>query len=316
MTASTTNRATPTGSARSRRAWHFVVLLWVGTLWGVQPALIKFSVGGALSEIEALAVVLLCVVVLIGGYLATRGRLLRFTRETMTFIGVAGCLEYAAPLLTAFVVAAHIDAGLLTLIMATTPVFTVALAAAVGSEALSRETVLACLIGLAALALIVVPEDALPSREMLPWCLAAFAVPVFYSCGSIYVSRNWPAEFDTAQATFAGALGAAVVLAPFWVKPFVAGSLAANPAGASWALIALIVSVVLEMTLYMYLLRHAGPVYTSFASFVMIASGFIAGMTIFGERPSVWIWMSVALFALSLAMIIRGPRTASSGTEK
>jgi len=291
------------------RVGNFVILLWVGALWGTQPALIKMSVSGALSEIEALALVLFAVVSVVGVFLVAHGRMPRFTRETLTFIGVAGFLEYAAPLLTIFLLAAHINAGLLTLIVASTPAFTVALAAAVGSEALGRQTVLACLIGLAAIALIVVPEDALPSREMLPWCLAAFAIPVFYSCGSIYVSRNWPAEFDTVQAAFAGALGSSVLLAPFGLKALVAGNLGANPSGASWALMALTFSVVLEMTLYMYLLRRAGPVFASFSSFVMIISGFVIGMAIFGERPSVWIWTSVALFALSLAIILRGHKS-------
>ena len=173
---------------------------------------------------------------------------------------------------------------------------------------MSRETVLACLVGLAAIALMVLPGDALPSREMLPWCLAAFAIPAFYACGSIYVSRNWPSEFDTVQAAFAGALGSSIMLAPFGLKALVTGSLGANPSGASWALIALTFSVVLEMTLYMYLLRSAGPVFASFSSFVMIVSGFVLGMTIFGERPSIWIWMTVTLFALSLGIIMRGHR--------
>ncbi len=294
--------------AGSTRAWHFLVLLLVGTLWGVQPALIKFSVGGALSEIETLSVLMLSIVILLGGYLALRGRMIRFTRATLTFIAVAGFLEFAAPFLTTFAVAEHVEAGLLTLIIATTPIFAMSIAAATGVEPASRETVLACLIGVVAMALIVVPENALPSREMLPWCLAAFAAPVSYACGSTYVSRNWPAGFDTTQAAFAGALGAAVMLAPFWVKPLAAGTIAANPSGASWALVLLVAAVILEMILYMYLLRRTGPVFTNFSSFVMIASGFLSGMLLFGERPSGWIWMSMALFVLSLATVLRAPR--------
>ncbi len=301
--------------AGSTRAWHFFVLLCVGTLWGLQPALIKFAVGGALSEIETLSVLMLAIVAILGGYLALRGRMISFTRATLTFVAVAGCLEFAAPFLTTFWVAEHIDAGLLTLIIATTPIFALVVAAATGVEPASRETVLACLIGVAAMALIVVPENALPSREMLPWCLAAFGAPISYACGSTYVSRNWPAEFDTTQAAFAGALGAAVMLAPFWLKPLAAGTIAANPSGASWALGVLVVAVILEMILYMYLLRRAGPVFTNFSSFVMIASGFLAGMVLFGERPSIWIWMSMGLFVLSLATILRAPRKEASEAQ-
>ena len=87
---------------RVARVANFVILLWVGALWGAQPALIKLSVDGALSEIEALALVLFAVVVFVGVFLAARGRMLRLTRETLTFIGIVGFLEYAAPLLTTF----------------------------------------------------------------------------------------------------------------------------------------------------------------------------------------------------------------------
>jgi drug/metabolite transporter (DMT)-like permease len=291
----------------STRAWHFLVLLLVGTLWGLHPALIKFAVGGALSEIETASMLMLSIVVVLGGYLALRGRMIRLTRATLTFIAIAGFLEYTAPFLATFWVAEHVDAVLLTLIIATTPIFALVVAAATGVEPASRETVLACLIGVVAMALIVVPENALPSREMLPWCLAAFATPISYACGSTYVSRNWPAEFDTAQAVFAGALGAAIMLTPFWVRPIAAGTIAANPSGASWALVLLVAAVILEMVLYMYLLRRTGPVFTNFSSFVMIASGFLAGMVLFGERPSIWIWMSMGLFVLSLATILRAP---------
>jgi drug/metabolite transporter (DMT)-like permease len=302
-------------TAASPRALHVAILLWVGILWGVQPAFIKAAVGGALTEIESLALTLLAVSASIGAYLLASGRFMTFNRRTVKFTTLNGFLEYAAPLLTAFIVAKHIDAGLLTLIMATTPIFTVALAAAIRSEALSRETLLACLVGLAAMALIVIPENALPSRDMLPWCLAAFGVPMFYACGSTWVSRNWPPELDTTQAAFSGALGAAIFLIPFWVKPLAAGTLFANTGSANWALAALIVSVVLEMQLYMYLLRHAGAVFTSFSSFVMIASGFIAGALLFGERPSAWVWASVALFAISLALIIKAPRKVAEVSD-
>jgi drug/metabolite transporter (DMT)-like permease len=60
------------------------------------------------------------------------------------------------------------------------------------------------------------------------------------------------------------------------------------------------------MLLYFYLVRNAGPVFASFSSFVMIASGFVAGAMIFGEQPSMWVWASVVLFTLSLMLVLRG----------
>jgi drug/metabolite transporter (DMT)-like permease len=211
--------------------------------------------------------------------------------------------EYSFPLLVQFLIAAHIDAGLLSLIVATTPVFTIGFAAIAGTEPLRREVVAACAVGILAMGLIVVPENALPSREMLPWCLAAFLVPVSYSAGTIYVSQHWPEGYDSIQVGFLGALTAAITLAPFSVKALLFSGFSGQTPFAWLMLVALILSLFFELMMYFYLVRHAGPVFTSFSSFVMIVSGFLAGMVIFGERPSTWVWASVALFFISLALV-------------
>jgi drug/metabolite transporter (DMT)-like permease len=280
----------------------------------VQPALIKYALGGTLSELEAGASMLLAVAVLLGGWLTATGRLPRLSGTLITFGIIAGFLEYAGPLMLAFVAARHVDAGLLTLIMSTTPVFTVALAAAVGQEPLSGPSVGACLLGLLAMALIVLPEGALPKPEMLPWCLLAFAVPLLYATGSVWVSHNWPAQLDAMQAALAGALGSAVLLAPWWIGPVTSGALIDNPFWPSLVLAVLVVTVLVEMMMYMYLLRHAGAVFTSFTSFVTIAAGFAAGMILFGERPSLWIWSSVGLFVAALALVVMRRGTATAAT--
>lgn len=296
------------GGSKAPTAWHVLVLLWVGTMWGIQPALIKFAIGRGISELATLGLVLAMVAAAIGIVLLAQGKLFSLTRPVLIFIVLAGILEYAAPLVASFKAAEHIDAGLLTLIMSTTPIFVVGIAAALGTEPLQRESVIACFIGVAALAMIAIPENALPSRDMLPWCAVAFVAPLFYACGSIYVSKAWPKGFQPSQVAFCGSAMASVLLLGYWMPPLVSGEVFALPGSAHSAILLLALTVVVEMVCYFYLLQTAGPVFTSFSSFVMIASGFIAGMVIFDERPSAWVWGSVALFAVSLALIITAPK--------
>lgn len=290
------------------KARNVVLLLLVGVLWGMQPALIKALTDRGVGEIPALWAVMTAVTALLGIILVLRQRLFVPSPEILKFMVLSGIAEFVAPLLVTFLVASHVDAGLLTLIIATTPVFTIPLAAAVGSEPLERRAVAACLVGLLAMVLIVAPEDALPRPDMLPWCLAAFLIPVIYSCGSVYVSHAWPLGFDALQVAFGGGLMSVAMLAPFGLGAIGDGSLPAMLASSWPAFAAIVLAVVVEMVLYYHLLQKAGPVFTSFSSFIMIASGFVAGALVFGERPSGWIWMSVALFTLSLALIIRPGR--------
>lgn len=300
-------RASRSGEAGTR-ARHVVILLLVGGLWGIQPALIKAATGGRLEEIEALAVTLSSVAAMVGLYLAATKRLFWPSAALCGFLAVCGTAEYAAPLVATFLVAPHIDSALIVLILSTTPVFTVALAALTGSEALTGQSLAACLLGLAGLMLLVVPEGALPSPEMLSWCIGAFVIPMCYALGSVYVSHRWPQELDAVQVSFGGTLFAGLILSPFWLPALVSGRVAEALASDHWVFLALSFALVAEMIMYFYLLQNAGAVFTSFSSFVMIVSGFIAGFLLFGEWPTPWVLASLTLLVASLALVLSRPR--------
>ena len=292
---------------RTQPATHILLLLAVGSVWGLQPAFIKLATAGPFDEALALSLMMIGVTALAGVYLGLSGRPAGIARATLKFLIVCATLEYAAPLYVAFLVAGHIDAGLLTLIIATTPVFTVGLSAILGRDRLTLKSLSACLLGIAAMALLVIPENALPSRDMLPWCFAAFAVPVFYASGSLYVAQAWPQGFDAMQVAFGGSLFASLMLAPVWTMPLASGELAGLSLATAAAIAALAVLMVLEMVMYFYLLQNAGAVFTSFSSFVMLVSGFIAGALLFQEQPTPWVVASVLLFAGALGLVVLAP---------
>ena len=288
------------------RIKHALVLVAVGLLWGIQPPMIKLLTQNGAPEAASLGAMLGAIAAVLGASLLIQRRPVQNVRQNMPFMMINGAAEYAVPLLITFVVSKHIDAGLLTLIFSTTPIFTVAIAALWGAEKLNLASFMACVTGFSAFLALVIPQDALPSREMLPWCLIAFGIPLSYATGSVFVSRNWPAGMDTIQVAFTGALFASLFLAPFWVIPVFEGTLFEASTGNLAVFLFLVFSTLVEMALYYYLLQSAGAVFTSFSSFIMIISGFVGGAVLFGEQPTFWIWLSVALFGLALAFIIRG----------
>lgn len=299
-------RRVPVALAATTRIKHAIVLVCVGLLWGLQPPIIKLLTQNGAPEAASLGAMLGAIAAVLGVTLLIQRRPMRNVRRNLPFMMINGAAEYAAPLLITFLVSKHIDAGLLTLIFSTTPIFTVAIAALSGAEKLSVSSFMACVIGFGAFLALVIPQDALPSAEMLPWCLAAFGIPLSYAMGSVYVSRNWPAEMDTIQVAFSGALFASLFLSPFWVVPVLEGTLFSTSPAGLLVFMLLVLTTIVEMGLYYYLLQNAGAVFTSFSSFIMIVSGFVSGAVIFGEQPTFWIWLSVALFALALAFIIHG----------
>ncbi len=291
----------------SARIHNAVLLVTMGLLWGTQPALIKALTERGLPEVATLGLTMVFVAFVLAGVLAWRARMPRLSRKTALFMTVAGGTEYAGPLLVAFLIAKHIDAGLLTLIMFTAPIFTVAAAAIFGVERLDRYGVLGCVCGLIGLSLIVFPQDALPSPDMLPWCIVALSIPMMYAVGSIYVSKAWPEGMDAMQVAFGGALLPSVLLLPFWAGPLISRRFFETSVVECVIFAALIGTVIIEMVLYFYTLRHSGPVFASFANFLAIVTGFVAGALFFDERPSHWIWSSNIFFSLALALILLRP---------
>lgn len=303
---------TAPGSNRKSLVKHAIILILVGLLWGLQPPVIKLLTQDGAPEVATLGALLAGIAIILGAVMIFNRHPIRNAGAKLPFMAINGASEYAIPLLLTFVVSRHIDAGLLTLIFSTTPIFTVSVAALSRTERLNMASVMACIFGLLAFLALVIPQDALPSREMLPWCLAAFGIPLSYATGSVYVSRKWPADMDPLQVAFSGALFASLFISPFWVGPVVQGNLFdTSPSGL--AIFAFLVALTIaEMGLYYYLLRNAGPVFTSFSSFIMIISGFISGALLFGESPTMWIWISVGLFAAALAFVVGGHKKASA----
>lgn len=289
-------------------ASRLLMLVILGSVWGTQPSIIKALTVDGMPEAGTLGLAMVLIAAILAAILASRGKMLRFSASILLFVVLAGASQYAGPLLVAFLAAKHVDAGLLTLVMFTAPIFTVAAAAVAGVEPLDRFSIPGGLAGSVGLALLAIPEDALPSRDMLWWCLFAFSVPIMYAVGTVYISKAWPDGMDAMQLAYGGALLTGIALLPYWWQDLVmSGRLASATMQELMLLAALVASVIVEMTLYFYVIRHAGPVFASFGCFLSIAMGFIIGALVFGEDPSLWVWMSAASFLVALALILFRP---------
>jgi len=76
------------------------------------------------------------------------------------------------------------------------------------------------------------------------------------------------------------------------------------PLGAAeWATLGLGVNSAICFGLYIYLVNHAGPVFGSQTANVVTLSGVIWGIVIFGDRHSIWIWLSLATMLTALALV-------------
>ena len=56
-------------------------------------------------------------------------------------------------------------------------------------------------------------------------------------------------------------------------------------------------------TLYVFTVKNSGPVFASQVGYLVTISGVLWGIAIFGEEHSVWVWASLILMMIGLALV-------------
>ncbi|MBI1383835.1 MAG: hypothetical protein GC150_02860 [Rhizobiales bacterium] len=300
-----------TGALRSARPIGIgdgLALVALGLGWGLEAALVKTAVEAGLNELAALTVTLAAIAVGFIAITVAAGRTVPFTPRTVRFFLTSGSLGYLGPLVIFFLVADHVDAGLLTLVTSTTPLLTVAGAALLGLEPVTGRTGAAVLLGAAATLLILVPEAALPTPEMASWAAVAVAIPLFYAIDNLYVAHAWPDRIDVLQASTGEVIVATLLILPFALAFGDFTTLTAAAPQVLLALAGLALVMIGGVYLFFHVVRSRGGIFVSFASYFTILAGFAWGYLLFGERPSIWVWASVAAIFLALGVLIERKR--------
>jgi drug/metabolite transporter (DMT)-like permease len=70
-----------------------------------------------------------------------------------------------------------------------------------------------------------------------------------------------------------------------------------------WAIVGMGAISAVAYGLFIYLISTAGPVFASQTAYMVTLFGVIWGMVIFGERHSVWIWLSLIAMLIGLALV-------------
>ena len=197
----------------------------------------------------------------------------------------------------------NIPVGILGMVFTVEPALTYLLALALLLERFHAKRFVGILIGIAGLALILLPQASLPSRDMLPWVLVALSVPVSWSIWSNLVAFDKPPEVDSAVAVCAMlVLGAAMLLVPvIWMDQLLPFS--GERVGLLWTLPIFVVLNLLLWLACFETIRLEGPVFYSTWTFLGTPLSLAAGMVFFAETHSWWIWSALALLMGSLYLV-------------
>ena len=293
-------------AARPAGFWIAVALLFLtGVLYGLSYSLTGVSVSNGvpftsfvlLMGMGGAAVSLLLALIY--------GQPPPLSRAHISSYAVAGVSGYGVPFLTVgFVSGEGVPAGIISMLVVLSPILTYVGAVAFRLERIWWPRVLGFAVGIVGVALLVVPETSLPSRDLVPWILLALLLPVGYTTTSLATAIMRPPATDSLHFAFGffffGSLPILAAVAAtdgwWWFEgPMDAGD---------WALITAIFVQALGIYLFVELIRFLGPVFFSTVNFIVALSGIGWGILFFGESHSHWVWLALLCLMLGVFFVI------------
>lgn len=216
---------------------------------------------------------------------------------------VTGTLNLTIPYLIFAFVAAKVPSGILSLGLSLVPVTIYALALIFRIDRFQLVRFFGILLGLAGVLFVLLPATSLPAREMVGWVALGFLAPFCYALTAIFVAVLRPPEGDSVQFAgglmFVGSISMLVVMAVTGEWWAFAGHFGAG----HWATLAAMVNNALAFYLIFELIKRAGPVFFSMASYLATLLGMGLGIWLFADANSLWIWAALALIGASLVLV-------------
>ncbi len=274
---------TKTFQPSAKSLWVIFLLLVLGTGWGLHFSLIKIAAESGLPFSGIAALTTVGILFFMVSVCALRRRWPSVRPGAVRFYLICAVLGYIVAFFIELEVSQHIAAGELTLIVATTPVWTFLITRLLRAKPVSLRQIAGLGLGLSAVLVLIIPQLTLESGSTGLWLGLAFIVPVAYASYHNIVEAGWPEGMDSWQVACGETIAAAVLLAPlFLIFGDRIGTYLDWTSG-SWTIPVMAFLALWEIYLYFEVVRLSSAIVVSQANHVTIISGLIWGAVIFGE---------------------------------
>lgn len=233
-----------------------------------------------------------------------RGERLPLDPASRRFYLIAALIAVAGSALLGNWVLARIPAGIFTVVVTLSPMFTSLFNALVERRWPSPTAALGTALGLAGVLLVLVPRARSVEAEQALALAVALGVPVLLAIGNVYRSRHWPSGLSAPMSSAGTMLVQALAVLPLIA---VSGQRASvDQLAAAWPLLLAMVLVTLSANVAAAALqRIADSVAYSQIGYVVALTGVIWGAVLFGERLGWGFAPAVALVFVGVVMANR-----------
>jgi drug/metabolite transporter (DMT)-like permease len=290
-------------NAHLGKSWPWFVLLFLGVAWGGSFSLAKIAVEEGAHPLGVNYWQSLIGAVILISYLVVTRQPLPTGRNYLSFYLICGFLGSIVPGLLYFYAVIHISPGVLAITIATVPIMTYIAAALMKVERTSTLRLLGVCFGILSIILLVVPAESLPDRSAVFWIFAAIAAAVCFTGENLIIAIRLPKGANAFIVLGGMLITATLIMTPFVFATDAFVSLSWPWSSSEWAIIGLAILSVVCYGLFIMLIVRAGPVFASQTAYIVTLSGVFWGILIFGEKHSLWIWLSLASMLVALALV-------------
>ena len=295
-------------SPRAQRALPLLLLLFLGSLWGMTFSVAKLAMQDGFHPVQyafwqcgGAGLILALIAVL-------KGERFRPSRALIVFGLTVALIGIALPNVNFYFVLPHMPAGLAAVIITTAPLATYVGALLLGMEQRSRRRLLGILVGFSGGMILVLPGAGLPAGTEVVWVLAGFLTPLLYASSGLYTARQRPAGASSLLLAVLMTLSAAL-----WLLP---GALLVGPlriplppdSTGDWAVLVQIAVTTVAYVIFFELMRIGGPVFFSQVGYVVTITGIVWGSLLFGETHGFGLYLATAIVFLGLILVNQQPK--------
>lgn len=236
------------------------------------------------------------------GVTVLRGRFPKLAVSDVAFFAAWAFLVGILQHVTVFVLATHVEATFLTMVMALESLLVFLFAALLRLERAAPRRVVGLLVGLAGIG--VALYDRLDgSGTTNTWLIAALVIPVIFAVETVAIAAKRPTHVDPVAALglmFALSIVFAVPLAASFGQ-LMPASVLMSPLG--FVILAIAVVSIIANASYIYLLDLAGAIFASQVAYATAIAGIFWGMLLLGERLSIPAWVAVGMVVLGMYLV-------------
>jgi drug/metabolite transporter (DMT)-like permease len=281
-----------------------LLLFLIGLSWGLSYVWIKIGVSGEITPLgyvfwfaagAGTVLAILC---------ALRRTAPRMTRAHLRYYLMMGAGRIAVANFIFYSVQQKLPVGLMAVVMTTVPMFTYGMSLIGRLERFAWLRFAGIVCGFSGVLLIVAPRGSLPDPSLTFWVLLGFGAPFLHALGYILISERYrPEGGDSLTLAVGMFFTAALVLLPVTLAAGQFHMLWPPFSAAELALCAHMAMAGLHFYAIFELIRIAGATYMSQANFLAVGFGVVFGVLIFGETHSLWVWASIAMILVGVALV-------------